>query len=108
MAALTPRPLLATGHGRQEDHGRALVDGGLEAALGAHVLAFDVDVHERREAVVLEQLVAQRGKASEQVVEQLADGAAAGLDLARALRLATEGGWDPDATQCPTPAQNST
>ena len=85
-----------------------VVDLGLEAVLRAHVLALDVDVHERRQLVVLEQLAAQRGEAAEQVVEQLADGAAAGLDLARALRLAAQRRWDPHAAQCPTPAQNST
>src|SRR5690242_10444262 len=45
----------ATCHRGQEDHGRAVVDGRLEAVLGADVLALDVDVHERRELLVLEQ-----------------------------------------------------
>ena len=55
----TRRGLSATRHGGQQDHRRAVVDLGLEPVLRAHVLALDVDVHERREAVVLEQLPAQ-------------------------------------------------
>jgi hypothetical protein len=98
----------ATRHRGQEDHGRAVVDLGLQAVLRAHVLALDVDVDERREAVVFEQLAAQGGKAPEQVVEQLADGAAAGLDLTRAGGLGPQCRRDADAAQCPTPAQNST
>src|SRR6187431_1229339 len=47
---------LATGHCRKQDHGRAVGDGRLEAVACAHVLALDVDVDERRELVVLEQL----------------------------------------------------
>ena len=41
-------------------------------------------------------------------VEQLTDGAAARLDLARAPRLGAERRRNAHATQCPTPAQNCT
>ena len=72
------------------------------------VSSLDVDVHEGRQLVVLEQLAAERREAAHQVVEQLADGAAARLDLTRALGLAAQRRWDPHAAQCPTPEQNST
>ena len=85
-----------------------LGDGSLEPVLGANVLAFDVDVHEGRELVVLEQLPAQSGEAAHEVVEQLSNGAAPGLDLPRTMGLVPERGRDPDAAQCPTPEQNST
>src|SRR5712691_4666482 len=45
---------LATRHRGQQDHCRGLVDGRLESVARAHVLALDVDVHERRDAAVVE------------------------------------------------------
>src|SRR6266542_1717849 len=46
--------LLATCHGRQQDHGRGIVDPRVQPFARAHVLALDVDVHERRDAAVVE------------------------------------------------------
>src|SRR6266540_1868498 len=46
----------ATGHRRQEDHGRTGADLGLEPLTRAHVLALDVDVDEWGEVVILHQL----------------------------------------------------
>src|SRR5215475_598770 len=54
VAALdTGRP---AGHGGEQDDRRRIVDGGVEAVLGADVLALDVDVHERCDVLVLEEL----------------------------------------------------
>src|SRR5215469_11940942 len=47
--------LRATGHCRQQDDGAAVVDLGLEPVERAHVLALDVDVHERRDLVVVDE-----------------------------------------------------
>src|ERR687887_432350 len=101
-------PASTTRHRRQHDDGRVVADGGIEAVLGPDVLGLHVDVHERRQLVVCEQLPAQGGEAAHQIVEQLAHGVAARFDLSGALCLATEGGRDPDSAQWPTPAQNST
>src|ERR1700730_9073871 len=57
------------GHGREQDHRRAKRNRCLEAVECAHVLALDVDVHERGDIVVLHELRAQTGKAGHQVVE---------------------------------------
>ena len=51
--------LAPAGHGGQENHGGA-VDAGLEPVERAHVLAAEVDVHERREPAVLEELRFER------------------------------------------------
>src|SRR5438128_9975699 len=48
-----------TGHRGQEDHGLALAHGSVEAVERAHVLAFDVDVEERRDLAVVEELLAE-------------------------------------------------
>src|ERR1044072_7484950 len=45
----------ATGHGRKQDHRRAVVDRRLEPVAGADVLALDVDVDEWRQLVLREQ-----------------------------------------------------
>ena len=76
----------------------------------ADVLALDVDVHERRDLLVLHELRPQGGEAVHQVVEQLAHRAALGRHLAGAADLAAELGWDPDdAHACAgLPEQNST
>src|SRR5438093_1543049 len=100
--------LLPTGHGREQDDGRVVVDRRLEAVLRPDVLAFDVDVHERRQIVLLEQLPAQGREAAHQVVQELTHGSALGLDLSCALGLRAERGRDPYPAQCPTPWQNST
>ena len=84
------------------------LDSRLQAVLRADVLALDVDVHERGQVVLAQDLAAQRGEAAHQVVEQLAHGLAARLDLARAPGLTPERRWDSHAAQWPTPAQNST
>src|SRR5436190_17892687 len=97
---------LATGHSRQQDDGVALGDLRLEAAAGANVLALDVDVHERRQLLVLEQLSAQRGELAHQVVEQFADVLALGQHLALAVGLGAQRGGDPDDAHAPT-RQNS-
>src|SRR5919198_1016478 len=88
--------LSSTGHrGEQDDRG-AGADLGVEPVARAHVLALDVDVHEGREVVVLDQLRPERGEAADQVVEQLADGVAVRLDLPLAADLLAERGRDPN------------
>src|SRR5581483_354811 len=112
--------LLATGHRREQDHGRAFADRGLELVERADVLAVDVDVR------VLE-LPLEAGEAGGEIVQELADRRAAGRHLALAADGGAQGRWDPDlgharALRCsgrapaapPTalpalaPAQNST
>src|SRR4029079_18766753 len=58
----------ATGHRRQEDHGGPELHRRVEPIQGAHVLALDVHVHERRDLVVLHELRAQAGEAGHQIV----------------------------------------
>src|SRR5438270_9397229 len=82
--------LRATGHCWEEDHGVAILHRRLEAVERAHVLALDVDVHERRDVVVLDELRPQPGEARDQVVEQLAHRCAGRGHLALAARLRTE------------------
>src|SRR5579864_1577432 len=79
--------LRTAGHGREQDHRRAERDRGLEPVERAHVFALDVDVHERRDVVVLHELRAQAREARHQVVEQLANGVAVGGNLALSARL---------------------
>src|SRR6266699_1733649 len=79
--------LATTGHRRQENHRRALAHRRLEAVARAHVLAFDVDVHEARELAVVEDARAESRKLRHQVVEQLAHGRALGEHLALAAGL---------------------
>jgi hypothetical protein len=83
---------------------------GVETLARAYVLAFDVDVHERREVVVLDELRAQRGEPRDQIVEQLAHRRAVGLDLALAADLGSQRGWNANDAQAGSrvPAQNST
>src|SRR5712691_10542253 len=87
------RRRLATGHRREENHGRAILHQRLEAVERAHVLALDVDVHERRDLVVLDELRAQPWEALDQVVQQLTHGRAGRGHLALAARLRTERRW---------------
>src|SRR6266508_2451417 len=98
------------GHGGEEDHRRTGRHRGVEAVERAHVLALDVDVHERGDLVVLDELRAQPGKAVHQVVEQLAHGVADGGNLAHAADLAAERGWNADRGHACAglPWQNST
>ena len=96
----------ATGHRRQQDDGRAVAHRRVEAVAGAHVLAVDVDVHERLDLAVAVDARAERGDARRQILEQLAHGRAGGLDLARAARLRAQHRRDPDDVL--TCAQNST
>src|SRR3989442_10973223 len=95
----------ATGHRRQEDHGRTVADGRVEAAARAHVLAVDVDVDERADLLAVVDALSERGDLDAQVLHQLAHRVAARLDLARAARLVAQhrGNLD-DAHR----AQNST
>src|SRR5581483_3858072 len=79
--------LLATRHRGEQDHRRALADGRLELVERADVLAVDVDVR------VLE-LPLEAGEAGGEVVEELADGRAAGGHLALAADGGPQGGGD--------------
>ena len=103
---------LAAGHRRQQDHGRAVVNLGLEPVEGAHVLALDVDVDEGRELASVEHLAAQAGEALAEVVQQVADRVAGRLDLARAAGRGAQRGGDADSrhqwTSAGRPWQNST
>ena len=87
---------LATGHRRQENHRRAGRHFGLEPVERAHVLALDVDVDERRDVTILDELRAQSRKTSQQVLEQITNVVALGCDLALAVRVDAERRWDPD------------
>ena len=62
--------LLPAGHRGQEDHRRPL-DRRLEPLERSHVLVADVDVHERRDAVVGEHLAPEAGEARGEVVQEL-------------------------------------
>src|SRR5947209_2773205 len=89
--------LAATGHRGQEDHGLPLSHGSVEPVEGAHVLALDVDVHERRDlAVVLEDLAAEAGEARREVLEDRADGLALRGNLPLAADLGAQRGGNPD------------
>src|SRR5919106_893981 len=86
--------LTATGHGRQQDELVALPHLGLEPVLRANVLAAEVDVHERRELAVLEELPCERRVALDEVVDDLGDGPTVRLELAGAADLGAQGGRD--------------
>src|SRR5918996_531394 len=75
--------VLSTRHRGEEDDRPTLAYRRLEPLARAHVLALDVEVHEGRELALVEHPLAKRGKACHQVVEQLADGRAVRVDLAR-------------------------
>src|SRR5581483_200864 len=94
---------LATRHRGQQDHGRALAHRRLELVERADVLAVHVHVREL-------ELPLQAGEAGGQVVEQLADGRAAGGHLALAANGGAQRGRDPDPGHACAlgPAQNST
>src|ERR1700749_5173264 len=77
----------AARHGGQEDHGAAVADRRVEPVARAHVLAVDVDVHERLQLALGVHLAAERWDAGGQVLEQLADGRAARFELARTSGL---------------------
>src|SRR6266566_6296030 len=84
----------AAGHGGEQDHGRAPLDGGVEPVQHAHVLTLDVDVDERGELLVLDELRAQAREPRDQVVEQLAHGVAGRGNLTLAAGLGAKGGWN--------------
>src|ERR1700704_1858519 len=100
----------AAGHGREQDHGRAERNRRLDAVERAHIFAFDIDVHEGCDVIVLHDLRAQPGEAGHQVVEQLAHGAAYGRHLALAAGLYTKRRWDSNCRHACVglPEQNST
>ena len=97
--------------GRQ-DHGVARVDGRLEPVERADVLAAEVDVDERRDVAVREDLPRQRRVPLDEVVEHLAHRRSVDLDVPRAADLVPERGRDADdghdACTPGTPEQNST
>src|SRR5204863_7263699 len=82
--------LRTAGHCWQEDHGRVVLDGRVQPFERAHVLALEVHVHEGRDRVVLDELRAQSREPIHQVVQELAHGAASGVNLARAVRLGAQ------------------
>src|SRR5438067_221956 len=99
-----------TGHrGEQDDRG-TVVDRRVEPVERPNVLSLDVDVHERRDVVVLDELRPQPREAGHEIVEQLAHGVAVGGHLARAADLTAQHGRNPDqAHACAgLPEQNST
>src|SRR5581483_2852496 len=104
------RRLEPTGHGGEEDHSGAVVDRGVEPVERPDVLALEVDVHERSDLVVLDELRPEPGEARHQVVEELAHRAAVGGHLADAADLAAQLRGDADqAHACAVlPEQNST
>src|SRR5213593_952062 len=102
VSPMSDRRLSATselgtaGHGGQQDHGRAGLDGGVETVERPHVLALDVDVHERGDVAVLDELRAQPGETRGEVVQELAHGAADGGNLALATGLGAKRRWNAD------------
>src|SRR5205085_8206370 len=82
--------LATTGHRREENHRGAFTHGRLEADARAHVLAVDVDVHERVQLAVAVDARAECRYAGSQVLEELSHRRAGGFDLARAARLVTK------------------
>ena len=92
--------------------GLAGSDGRVETVERAHVLTAEVDVHEWRDAAVLEDLRAERGVAGREVLEQLPDRRPLCLHLPGAADLAAKRGRDAyrghEATPRPARLQNST
>jgi len=70
----------ASGDGGQHDDLVAVGERRLEPAQEAHVLVVDVDVDEAPEVAALDQPVLEAGVVGLQVVDQIAQAAAAGLD----------------------------
>src|SRR6188472_2680699 len=68
----------------------------VEPVHGADVLAAEVDVHERCDPSVRQDLVAERGMTLDEDLEHVAHGLAAGLDLSRAADLAAQRRGNPD------------
>src|SRR5207247_9712618 len=102
------RPRSSSCHGRQENHRRAGAYLRVDAFACPHVLAFDVDVDERGDVVVLDELTSQRGEASHQIVEELAHRVALGGHFARAADLLAQGRWDADAARADGPCSFAT
>src|SRR2546421_958120 len=90
----TVRLELSTGHRRQQDDRCPFTNRRLDAVERAHVLALDVDVHERRDVVVFHELRAQPGEALHQVVEQLADGLALRGNLPLSADFGAQRRWN--------------
>ena len=62
----------SSGHGRKDDHGVALTDGGVEKLEIADVAAVQVDVDETVErAISAEKLLAESGMTGDQIAQQL-------------------------------------
>src|SRR5712692_2574956 len=106
----TTGALDTAGHGGEQDHGRAVLNAGVEAVESAHVFALHVDVHERRKLLVFDELRAQAGEARYQVVEELAHGLADRGNLARAAGLGAKRGRNANGRHAGVgrPEQNST
>ena len=86
-------------------------DRGVEPLERAHVLAAEVDVDERCDLAVVEELPAERGIARGQVLEHLPDRRAGGVHLALAADLGAQRRGNPDGGYETTPRgawQNST
>src|SRR5437764_7205116 len=86
----------AAGHGRKQDDRAGFAHRCVEPVARAHVLAVDVDVHERPDLAFVVDPRAERREPRGEVLEELADGRAGRLDLARAACLRTKNGRDPD------------
>ena len=80
----------------KQDHRLARSDLGVEAVERAYVLAAEVDVDERRDLAVAEDLRAERRIPLDEVLEHCADRGTLGLDLALAADLGAQSGWDAD------------
>src|SRR3954452_15811931 len=75
------RASTAAGHCRQEDDRRAVADKGVEAVARAHVLAVDVDVHERLDRSVLVDALGERRDSRGEILEELTNIRPCSLDL---------------------------
>src|SRR3954451_3086437 len=82
---------------RQDRHGVAVLDRGVQRTGEAHVLVVDVDVDEAVQlALVGDEAVLQAGVLAVEVVDELGQGAAVALDGLRAAGVGAQDGRDPD------------
>ena len=79
----------AAGHRGKQDHRLPRVDGCVEPLECANVLTAEVDVDERRDLAVTEDLIAEGREALDEILEHGADRVAVGLDLALTANLGT-------------------
>src|SRR5690606_2614642 len=86
----------ATGHGGQDGHLVAVVEGSVQTVLKADVLAGDVDVDEAAQGAVLGNPLTETGVLLEDCVERLADGRSLDLELPLAPGGRPELGWNLD------------